>query len=76
MCTIHARIDSINPKFVLYNMVFSSSRAEMFTARSLQRNIRRAGIELSIGEIENSLDAWKSNGMIHSEGESLRVGSC
>ena len=75
MCTLTMDKRSVNPKFALFNVVFSSDSNELLTVSSIRNSLCKIGIEMSERYIEESITKWRRIGMLHKEGNGFKLGS-
>ena len=75
MCTLTMDKSEVDPKFALFNVVFSSGSNELLTVSSIQDALRKIGIELSEQDIKESVAKWRRIGMLHKEGNGFKLGS-
>lgn len=64
MCTLTMDKSEVDPKFALFNVVFSSDSNELLTVPSIQDALRKIGIELPEQDIEESFAKWRRIGML------------
>lgn len=75
MCTLTMDKSEADPKFALFNVVFSSDSDELLTVSSIHDALRKIGIEMSERDIEESVAKWRRIGMLHKEGNGFKLGS-
>ena len=75
MCTLTMDKSEVEPKFALFNVLFSSDSNDLLTVPSIQDALRKIGIELSEQDIEESVAKWRRIGMLHKDGNGFKLGA-